>query len=426
MNRLRNRRVARDYKISDAFSTGRDQLWLQAGIPKLQVALFDLRQERFCTTRKFRNEQAIFFVIIFSFNISCGRADENGSPKRLGEMNAKAEAIRVRQRINKTIDQQGLRAADFAVFAANGIDAPRMISEERSNFIGKKPRGVDNAFRLDGFVLGIFFVADAEAHTNGFARRLQRNYLRARNNTRALVCCNASVGVNKFRRGEDARGRDLEGGDAFDIWFAGMNLDGADDAQPLDSVVFPSLFQRDEFRRLMRVGCDYQLSGVPMRDVVFGAEFVGEAIAFQAVARLERVFRIVDAGVDHAAVARAGSHPELGKLFDEEDILPALRHGASDSAPDDTSADDKNIRLVHVQERIKQKRPHREDFGDPFSAASLEVSTLDLRGPSEAIHYIDLIANIRSPRTLRQLHPPSNNNYSGFTSPPLALAAASF
>src|SRR5260370_20732324 len=101
MNRLRNRRVARDYKISDAFSTGRDQLWPQAGIPKLQVALFDFRQERFCTTRKFRNGQAIFFVIIFSFHVSCGRADENGSPKRLGEMNAKAKSIDMRQLITK-------------------------------------------------------------------------------------------------------------------------------------------------------------------------------------------------------------------------------------------------------------------------------------------------------------------------------------
>lgn len=68
-------------------------------------------------------------------------------------MNAKAETIRVRQWINKTIDQQGLGTADFAVFAANRIDAPRTIPEKCGNFIGKKPRGVDNAPCLDGFAL---------------------------------------------------------------------------------------------------------------------------------------------------------------------------------------------------------------------------------------------------------------------------------
>jgi hypothetical protein len=124
--------------------------------------------------------------------------------------------------------------------------------------------------------------------------------------------------------------------------------------------------------------------------------------------------------VDHAAVARAGSHPELGKLFDEEDVLPALRHGAGDGAPDDTAADDKNIRLVHVQERIKQKRPHREDFGDPFSAASLEVNTLDLLSSSEAVYNETPRSAYLTPAPL-----PCKKNCCGFNSSPLALAAAS-
>lgn len=55
MNRLRHCNIVLNDKISDTFSTGWDQLWPQAGIPKLQVALFDLRQERFCAARKFRD-----------------------------------------------------------------------------------------------------------------------------------------------------------------------------------------------------------------------------------------------------------------------------------------------------------------------------------------------------------------------------------
>jgi AhpD family alkylhydroperoxidase len=56
---------------------------------------------------------------------------------------------------------------------------------------------------------------------------------------------------------------------------------------------------------------------------------------------------------------------------------------------------------------------------------SPEVSVLDLRGPSEAVYYIDSTAKIRATRTLSPLPPPSGKNCCGFNSSQLALAAAS-
>ncbi len=52
----------------------------------------------------------------------------------------------------------------------------------------------------------------------------------------------------------------------------------------------------------------------------------------------------------HAAVARAGGHPEFGKLLHEKNILPALGDGAADGAADDATTNDQNVGLVHKAE----------------------------------------------------------------------------
>src|SRR2546422_5358058 len=43
--------------------------------------------------------------------------------------------------------------------------------------------------------------------------------------------------------------------------------------------------------------------------------------------RSQRIFRVVDSRVVHAAVARARSHAQPRKLLDKEYILPPLRNG---------------------------------------------------------------------------------------------------
>ncbi len=80
---------------------------------------------------------------------------------------------------------------------------------------------------------------------------------------------------------------------------------------------------------------------------MFFAELIRKAIAFHAKPRLQRILRIVDAGVIHAAVARTGGHPQLGKLLDKKNVLPTFGDGARDGAANDAAADDQNVRLVH-------------------------------------------------------------------------------
>src|SRR5713226_775092 len=105
MDGLRHVCIASYDKIGDAFAARRDKLRPETGITELQVLFFDLRQQRFRAPRKISDGQAIFFVIVFLFHIRRSRADEYGSPECLGEMHAETESIRVRQWINKIVDE---------------------------------------------------------------------------------------------------------------------------------------------------------------------------------------------------------------------------------------------------------------------------------------------------------------------------------
>src|SRR6266568_8314501 len=104
---------------------------------ELQVALFDFRQQRFCALRKSRDGQAVFLVIVLPLNVGRGRAEEKCSPQGFGEMHPEAQSIGMRQGVDQVVDEGSAWPANFAVFAADGVDAPGMISEKRGNFVGK-------------------------------------------------------------------------------------------------------------------------------------------------------------------------------------------------------------------------------------------------------------------------------------------------
>src|ERR1700733_9424654 len=109
------------------------------------------------------------------------------------------------------------------------------------------------------------------------------------------------------------------------MWLATLNLLRANDRKALHTVVAPTLRQRFQFRLLAYIRGHHQLPALAMWYVVLGAEFEGQAIAFNAMPSLKRTLRIVDARMDHTAVARAGSHAQFRKLFHQKNILPALR-----------------------------------------------------------------------------------------------------
>ena len=268
-------------------------------------------------------------------------------------MNPEAKPITVRQRINKILDQQRLRPADFAVFSAHRINPPGVVSEQRRNFIRKKPRRIDHAFHLNRFGLRILFIPDPQSHADGVPRRLQRHNLCARNNVRPLICCHSCVGMYEFFRRDDPCGRHIQRGGAFDKRFANANLDRTDNPQALNAVILAALLQRNKLFFLMRIGRHHEFPRVPERHVVLLAEIVGEAIPLNAVPRLQRIFRIVDSRMIHPAVPRARRHAQLRKLLHKKNVLPALGNRARNRAADDSTAYDQNVCLVHEIKRIK-------------------------------------------------------------------------
>ncbi len=78
-----------------------------------------------------------------------------------------------------------------------------------------------------------------------------------------------------------------------------------------------------------------------------GAEFVGQLIAAEAVTSFQGARRIVQAGMDYAAIARARAHPDFWERFQNKDVTPAVGESAGDGATHDTTADDHYVGLFH-------------------------------------------------------------------------------
>ena len=118
--------------------------------------------------------------------------------------------------------------------------------------------------------------------------------------------------------------------------------------------------------------CDDKLPGGAVGNIVLRAKILGQAIAFDTMACFPGIFRVVDAGMNDAAVARAGGHAEFGNLFDKEDVLPAAGKRFGDGTADYAAANDQNVDLVHKPLEYDQKncwevnllrgRPHQRTF----------------------------------------------------------------
>jgi len=161
-----------------------------------------------------------------------------------------------------------------------------------------------------------------------------------RDHIRTLVGRYAGVGMDKLFGGDDAARRDVEGGHASNVRLTLADFRLVDKLEALNAVVFTALLEREELGLFVTIGGDHQLAAMTEWNLVFLAEFVGEAIAFHAQASLQRALRIVNPRMVDTAVARAGGHAELGKLLDEENVLPALGDGPSNGAADHAPSDD--------------------------------------------------------------------------------------
>src|SRR5215469_5889023 len=131
------------------------------------------------------------------------------------------------------------------------------------------------------------------------------------------------VSVNELLSRADSRGRNLQGRRALHVWFFGEDLLRINEPQAFDPI-FPALSkERLEFGLLASVFRHDEFPRCPMGHAVAFAELLGQAISLNTMTSFPGIGRVVDAGVDDAAVAGARGHAKLGILLHEEHVLPA-------------------------------------------------------------------------------------------------------
>ena len=82
-----------------------------------------------------------------------------------------------------------------------------------------------------------------------------------------------------------------------------------------------------------------------MGDAVALTKGIKKVTAPNAEPGFQRIFRVVNAGMDHFAIAGAGLHPDLRILFQDHDLMPGLGQCARDGQAHRARADHHTVTL---------------------------------------------------------------------------------
>ena len=118
--------------------------------------------------------------------------------------------------------------------------------------------------------------------------------------------------------------------------------------QIVDAVGFGMRADRLQFFGFLRCRRDDQLAAIAMRDAVVAAILVQGVLAADAHLRHQAVGAVVDAGVDHLAVARGGHGADALGGLQHDHFAARLGQPPCDRKADHPRSDDDAINLVHV------------------------------------------------------------------------------
>ena len=124
-------------------------------------------------------------------------------------------------------------------------------------------------------------------------------------------------------------------------------LGAAQPAQSLDAVGERAPLDRAQQLDLRRRRRDDELAAAPVADAARFAVRIEQAPAGDAEPRLQRRRRVVEAGVDDFAVARAGAVADAGCRLEHDRLAAAQRQLARDREADRAGPDDDGIDAVH-------------------------------------------------------------------------------
>ena len=150
------------------------------------------------------------------------------------------------------------------------------------------------------------------------------------------------------REVDDAGGRGVQAGHSARVGLELLYPVAVEPPQAGDPVRMPTALELVEPRQLVVARGDDDLAAALGRDAALVAVLVQQPRALDAQPRLERAGRVVDAGVDHAAVAPRLVHPDLAFLLENADAEPraADQQLACHGQPDDPGTDDGEVALA--------------------------------------------------------------------------------
>src|SRR5258707_14858900 len=106
---------------------------------------------------------------------------------------------------------------------------------------------------------------------------------------------------------------------------------------------------RLQFRGLIRRRRDDQLAAAAMRDAVVAAILIKRALAADAHPRHLAPRRIIDAGVDHLAVARRCYGADTFRRLQDDHLAACPRQAPRDGKADHPRTGNDALNLVHSQ-----------------------------------------------------------------------------
>jgi hypothetical protein len=145
---------------------------------------------------------------------------------------------------------------------------------------------------------------------------------------------------------DDAGRRRQQGGDAADRRLQAPRLRRLQPLQVGDAVDRGLALQGREVADLRGRGGDDQLADAAVADAARLAIVIEPLAPGHAQPCLPAAGRIVDAGVDDLAVARAGFAADGVAALEQDDLAATARESAGDGQPDDSGADDDAVDLI--------------------------------------------------------------------------------
>ena len=223
---------------------------------------------------------------------------------------------RVGQRVDQAVHERSLGRHDVHVLAAARVDRERLASQHPRHLVRIQAAGVDHRPRENRLALG----ADDDAVRAAVGAEESR----ARQERDARVRARREQRLHELFRVHDAGDGRPDGRRAGDVGLARDHERAIDELQVLDAVGHTLGVQRVQRLQLRIIVRDDQLPAARVRDAVARAEVVQQAASFDAQPCLERSGRVVDAGVNDAAVVRARVLPGPGMAFEHADrAVPA-------------------------------------------------------------------------------------------------------